>query len=95
MHFMKKSDSDLDKFSHVQNFFFESLKRGHVKLIDDLLPLMMEGFEWTKSFKIEKTSELKHLVHPAFDIPESNINQSTSPSFRYLVKEIIKKFFPR
>jgi SAM-dependent methyltransferase len=46
LYFMKKNESNLEAFRPIQEFFHESLRRGHVTLVDSLIPVIMQGFEW-------------------------------------------------
>jgi SAM-dependent methyltransferase len=91
LYYMKKSDSTLDNFTPVQLFFKESLKQGHEKLIVDLLPLFMEGFEWSQPFKVSKTREISELIYREFLIPRSSEDSLSIESSKDLVKKLIKR----
>ena len=94
LHYMKKSDTALNDFTPVQLFFYESLNKGHEKLTQDLLPLMMEGFEWHAPFKISRVNTIADLVHKEFSMPLSSPGVNSSTSARNLIKQLIKKVIP-
>lgn len=87
LYYKKKSDTSLKEFAPVQQFFYQSLQAGHAKLIEDLLPLIMEGFEWNKPFKIIQTQDLNNLVRKDFVMPGPSVH---TPSTRSLVKQLMK-----
>jgi SAM-dependent methyltransferase len=92
LNYMKKSDSPLDRFQPVQSFYYQTLQKGHVRLIDDLLPLMMEGFEWKNKFEVRRTTDISLLVHREFEIPSPST--SPAPSTRSLIKQLLRKVIP-
>lgn len=94
LYFKKKSQSNLNEFALVQHFFYESLKAGHVKIIDALLPLIMEGFEWDKPFKIVNTENIGDLVVKDFIMPKAADIKEKSLSATYLLKQLIRKVIP-
>ncbi len=94
LHYRKKSETNLDDFRPVQAFFYESLKAGHVKLINDLLPLMMEGFEWRHPFEIKETKNMDELVINAFTMPKPSSVSESSPSTKHLLKQLIRRILP-
>ncbi|MBK8586702.1 MAG: hypothetical protein IPN88_15265 [Bacteroidetes bacterium] len=53
--YMKKEELPFNSFKPVQEFMLQSLQRGHVKMINDLLPFFVEGFEWSKPFDYRQT----------------------------------------
>jgi len=59
---MKKSASGIQKFQPVQRIFQDSSALGYTDMIDDLIDIMMEGFEWRKPLKNKKTSDINDLV---------------------------------
>lgn len=92
MWYIKKEDVHLEEFRPVQHFFVETLKEGYSKLIDDLLPLFMEGFEWDKKFEIIRSRNINDVVWKNFSIPKQEIkNQGTDQG---LIRRIINKFIP-
>jgi hypothetical protein len=90
LHYMKKSESSLDNFRPIQHFFKESLNQGHERLIVDLLPLLMEGFEWSKPFKTLNTHSISDLIHKKFSISKPPEETPQAPSSKDLLKQLIK-----
>ena len=68
LRWLKKSQTGFSEFSDVQEFFFESLLKGHEVLIQSLEKSMIQGFEWHRPFKIEKARSVKQLVPPTTQI---------------------------
>jgi SAM-dependent methyltransferase len=93
LYFKKKSGSNLSEFTPVQQFFYESLKAGHVKIINDLLPLLMEGFEWDKPFKAIQTYDIHDLVLKDYTMIPSPVIKGSSPSAKQLIKQLLRKCF--
>jgi ubiquinone/menaquinone biosynthesis C-methylase UbiE len=95
MNYMPKSKSQLNEFRPVQNFFYESLQKAHVQIINDLLEQMMEGFEWHQPFPCREVSDIADLTIEPGLIP--NLAGRTVPtvenneSLRELIKKVIKK----
>lgn len=61
---MKKSESSFSDFRDVQAFFRESVIQGHDCLIQSLEKSMIQGFEWSKPFKVRKARTISSLVPP-------------------------------
>ncbi len=89
LYYKKKSESALNDFLPVQQFFNQSLQAGHVKIIDDLLFLIMEGFEWDKPFKVTKTQDLNNLIQKDFIMP-APYNQSAKSLLKQFFKTLIR-----
>lgn len=92
--FMKKSELPFDSFKPVQELLLQSLQRGHVAMINDLLPFFIEGFEWEGSFEIKKVNELTELTWPAFSLPWPGQTKVPKYSTAFLVKQLIRKIIP-
>lgn len=90
--YMKKKDSGLDHFLPVQELFNASIKKGHVALVNDLLPLLMEGFEWNKPFEAQETKNLSEVCHKNPVVPEAKINLPPTrlQLFKQLIRTIVK-----
>ncbi len=91
LYYKKKSDTSLNEFLPIQSFFYESLKMGHVKLINDLLPFMMEGFEWHHPFETRKAVTVDELVLKNFSVPAPPVTPERSASALQLLKQLLKK----
>src|SRR5205823_2682965 len=88
LYYLPKSSTSLDEFRVIQDFFYESLQKGHVQLINDLLPQMMQGFEWSGSFPVKKAPDLKALAIDQIQIPSPAAPQppaQTEESIRQLI----------
>ncbi|MGE0568362.1 MAG: class I SAM-dependent methyltransferase [Bacteroidia bacterium] len=67
--YMKKADSPLASFRPVQDFYYQSLKKGYVGVINELLPFMMQGFEWQNGFECIKSKAIDEVVPESRDLP--------------------------
>jgi SAM-dependent methyltransferase len=90
--YMKKEKSGLLEFKPVQQLFNISIQKGHVALVNDLLLLLMEGFEWDKPFKIHEVTNLKEICHENLVVPEAKVTLPPSriQLFKQLIRSIIK-----
>jgi SAM-dependent methyltransferase len=87
MKFIKKNDTSLGEFSPVQQLFNLSLKKGYVALVNDLLPLLMEGFEWNKPFELLEAKQLSEVCHAQLEIPSF---QPASPFYVRSLKKLLR-----
>jgi SAM-dependent methyltransferase len=67
--YLPKATTPLDYFKPVQQWFLESLRHGHSKMIVDIPEYFIQGFEWHKPFEAKLAGGLKELMHPDFKIP--------------------------
>ncbi len=93
IYYKKKAESNLNEFAPVQHFFHESLNAGHVKIINDLLPLLMEGFEWDKPFKVIQAKDINDLVSKDYTMIPAPVIKESSPSAKHLIKQLLRKCF--
>lgn len=94
LNYMKKTNSSLNEFKPVQDFFYESLKNAHVSIINDLLPFMMEGFEWHEPFKCKSVKDISDLCWDNYSITPPEVKSKMieqDDSARELIKKLIKK----
>jgi len=89
LYWMNKSDSPLAHFRSVQNLFYESLRRHHYGLIDDLRPYFFEGFEWSGSVQAVKTSLVDDLVFDQMNLPVGKV--PGPPGGKSAVKRLLKR----
>lgn len=89
--YCKKSDTRLDEFIPVQAAFSETLRKGYSKVVDELNPLMFQGFQWSRPFLSEETRSLSQLV------PDQNLlnaqremNRSFSSRLRSFIKKVAR-----
>ncbi len=90
--YYKKDKSHLQEFAPVQKFFNQSLHEGHVTMLNDLIELYMEGFEWNKPFEIKEVKELAEVCHRDLKVPAATVKLSSSRMilFKQLIKSFIK-----
>lgn len=94
LRFMKKDKSNLSEFKPVQDFFLQSLRNGHVKMINELITYFMEGFEWENKFKLEEVSDISLVCHRNAIVPPAQQDKRT-PGNLNLLKQFIKKSIKR
>ncbi len=70
--YMKKSEMPLDAFRPAQEFLFQSLVKGHTKLIDNLLPYFMEGYEWDKPFPAKRVTGFAEVCPANVELPKAS-----------------------
>ncbi|MBI2269454.1 MAG: methyltransferase domain-containing protein [Bacteroidetes bacterium] len=95
LRFMKKGKSHLNEFKPVQDFFYESLKGGHVAVLNELIGLFMEGFEWKGKFNVEEVNDVSKVCHTNSEVPKAKVDYSHTPSAVELTKQLIKKVIKR
>jgi SAM-dependent methyltransferase len=88
--FMKKDKLPFEEFRIIQDFFLESLRNGHNKLINDLLPFMMEGFEWSSGFEIENTNDINKLGWKNYSIKPPVTSAGNNPGWNR-IRQLINK----
>ncbi len=90
---MKKSQTHLDEFKGIQIFYLDALRKGHSGHIENLLPLMMEGFEWEQPFKFTATKNMADILWKNYEIPlfkpVSSNNYSAFYHFKAMVRKLI------
>ncbi len=87
--YMKKNELEFDKFLPVQQFFHETLNKGHAKLIEDLVTFFMEGFEWAGPFRVVRSHDINDLVLKNINVPPVVPYASKSRRIINLVKKFI------
>jgi SAM-dependent methyltransferase len=86
---MKKADTPLDAFKPVQAMLFSSLVKGYTGTLNELLPWIMEGFEWEAPFRVQRTADLAALCHTSFDLPLRSEKPLHSYGPRRLMSELV------
>jgi len=72
--YLSKQESGLPAFASVQQVFYRSLELGYTGIIDDLFPMMFQGFEWDRPFKIRKAGSVLELaLDPALVQPPKRV----------------------
>lgn len=91
--YMKKEELPFNSFKPVQEFMLQSLQRGHVKMINDLLPFFVEGFEWSKPFDYRQTHSISDIALKNVDLPWPP-KQRQNYSLRFLAGQMLRKLLP-
>lgn len=98
LNYLIKEKTSLNEFRAVQDFYYETLQKGHVNIINELMPLMMEGFEWNGPFEFREVTTVSEVSHKTFVIPESLLQKQASKKeetvlelLKKLIKKIVKK----
>jgi SAM-dependent methyltransferase len=71
LNYLRKKETGFDEFLPVQKFFFQSLKMGYSKDVEDLKQFMFEGIEWAERFPAKRASGINDLVFDHPDIPKA------------------------
>lgn len=94
LHYLVKSRTAINEFRPIQDFFYESLQKGHVQIINNLLEQMMEGFEWHEPFKCREVFDIREVAHEQNNIP-SLLGDQQAPvapaGIKTFIKRIIRK----
>lgn len=88
LHHMKKSSTGLDRFKPLQSLMRETLAHGHTQLVDQLVDLFIEGFEWERPFATIACDHLEDICHQAPRIPDPGGFDLTSVGGRKLVQAL-------
>ncbi|KKP95270.1 MAG: Methyltransferase type 11 [Candidatus Moranbacteria bacterium GW2011_GWE1_36_7] len=70
---MPKSETKINDFKSINKFFFETLNKSYVDLVNDLKEYMFQGFEWKEGIKHERVAEINDLI---FEYEIDNIEKS-------------------
>lgn len=90
LYHMPKSEISLSEFSDVTKLFYESLKAGHICLIDALKNEFFEGFEWESPFKIQKTEKISDVCWKDIKIiPPYNKKFGISAKAKKVLKRLL------
>jgi ubiquinone/menaquinone biosynthesis C-methylase UbiE len=92
--YFKKEKTPLSYFQPVQNLFNYSLKNGYVSFVNEMLPYLIEGFEWTMQFDIEEAESINEITHPSdFRLPF--LQGKPEPTNKDLFKQILYNIFKK
>lgn len=61
--YLPKRELGLDRFAEIQRFWFESLNAGYSDTVGQLVPWLMEGFEWHAPLRVRRATSPAELVH--------------------------------
>jgi len=66
---MKKASTPLDQFAPLQRLMRGTLAAGHTQLVDQLVGLFMEGFQWEQPFSVLPCDRIEDVCHQNLKIP--------------------------
>jgi SAM-dependent methyltransferase len=75
--YLPKRELALGSFAGIQQFWFRALSSGYNDTVGDLVPWLMEGFEWFAPFEVRRASSIGELLHTDVQLPPK-----TSPPSR-------------
>jgi SAM-dependent methyltransferase len=83
---MPKRESGLARFQTVTKFFYRSLQKGHVEMIEALKPYLFQGFEWFGRVELRRVDSLDALT---YDVAKLEISPPTPAPQRSLVRRAL------
>jgi SAM-dependent methyltransferase len=97
LYYMPKKNTALNTFKPIQAFLLESLRCGHSKMIVDITPSFIQGFEWNEPFKAIETNDLNVLAHSTLSMPGPKIIETpvVTDTMTQLLKKVAKKILGR
>jgi SAM-dependent methyltransferase len=90
LHFMKKGETAIDQFKPVQAMLFESLTKGYTRTVNDLLPWLMEGFEWQERFPAKQVHDLAEVCHRDLVLPVAQEKPVHTYGPKRLLRELLR-----
>lgn len=90
LHFMKKTETPIDLFKPVQAMLFESLTKGYTRTVNDLLPYLMEGFEWEEPFACKQVHDLSDVCHRDLVLPVAQEKPVYTHGPKRLLRELLR-----
>lgn len=60
------------EYTAVRDFWRAALNAGHTSTVRDLVPQLMEGFEWQQPFRVRLASDIGELLHETYRIPQAS-----------------------
>jgi SAM-dependent methyltransferase len=67
--YSKKIDVMPEQLKAVQKFWFNALTAGYTDTVSQLVPYLMEGFEWGEPFVVRKAKNIAELCREDSNIP--------------------------
>jgi len=89
--YAKKSESHLDEFRPVQQFFLQTLLKNYDTYFKKIPEFFMEGFEWNKPFKAIHTKDLGKFIVTEKEIPSLETETLTSHGYLTLANAMFRK----
>lgn len=91
LHYMRQADTSLDQFLPLQQLLLRTLDKGHTKLVDELVDIFMEGFEWDAPFACRQVYELASVCHVDPQISEPRTVHLDTFGTGELLRALLKK----
>lgn len=101
INWMTKEESGLNKFSHVQKFFYRTCELKYYDAINDFKDYFFQGFEWFDEIKSKRVNNIESVTYKAdmIKLEKKITNKVTAESmypyisFKKFLKYKLKKFF--
>lgn len=93
--YLNKNKTRLAEFLSVQKFFFQTLRVGYSKNVEDLKQFMFEGFEWSEKFEIREASGIDDLIFDHCEIPKAKINSCLLSRIGRKLKWLVQQLYYR
>lgn len=90
LHFLKKAETPLDAFRPVQALLFESLTKGYTRTVNELLPFIMEGFQWEAPLAVKQVHTLDAVCHRDAVLPVAAEKPLHTYGPRRLLRELLR-----
>ncbi len=92
LYHMKKTDTPLEHFRPVQEFFAASLAKGYSRTLNDMLTYFMEGFEWDAPFPIRHATHLGMVCHSSNELPPLRLQERPLHTYgpKRLLRELLR-----
>ena len=84
--YSKKTDVMPEQLKAVQKFWFNALTAGYTDTVSQLIPYIMEGFEWSESFTLRKALNVAELCREDPSIP------FRLPQPKTMIRRLLEKF---
>lgn len=88
LYYMKKSETGLNEFKPVQQFFLKTLEHNYGDFLGKIPHCFFEGFEWEGRFELIPSSNLNDFVDPEADL--INRETKTPPSVLNASKALLQ-----
>lgn len=89
LNYLRKDKTGLNEFLPVQKFFFQTLRMGYSKNVEDLKQFMFEGFEWCEKFDAREASCIDDLVFDHCEIPQAKSSLCLSSRIARKLKSLL------
>jgi SAM-dependent methyltransferase len=88
LYYMKKSETGLNEFKPVQQFFLKTLEHNYGDFLGKIPHCFFEGFEWEGRFELIPSSNLNDFVDPEANL--ISLETKTPPSVLNASKALLQ-----